>query len=82
MPRPFDVMTQHHKKFWNLCDGDGCMRLSTSFPATAVAWLRMCRGLPGGWHVTVSMYVWFASERTDGDDLELLRAHLDRCHGL
>jgi hypothetical protein len=77
-----DVMTQRHQKFWDLCDGDGRTRRTTSRPATATAWLRMCRELTKGWHVTASMDVWFASERTDRDDLERWHAHLDRRYGL
>ena len=82
MQRPSDVMTQRHQKFWDLCDGDGRTRQTTSRAAIAAGWLTMCRELAKGWHLVPSMDVWFASERTDRDDLERHHADLDRRYGL
>ncbi|HEV2633539.1 MAG TPA: hypothetical protein VGX23_00240 [Actinocrinis sp.] len=75
-------MTQRHQKFWDLRDPSGRTRQSTARPAVAADWLKMCRELPQGWHVTASMDVWFASERTDSDELERWHAELDRRYGL
>ena len=76
--RASDVMTQRHQKFYDLLDREGRTRASTSRPATAANWLIMARESANGWRVIPSMDVWFASERTDQDDLERWHAHLDR----
>jgi hypothetical protein len=77
------VMTAQHQKFYDLVKPDGTTAQITSKRKTAACWLTMCRlDLPPGWTVVPSMTVWFASERTDQDDLERHHADLDRRYGL
>lgn len=77
-----DVMTQRHHKFYDLRNHKGRTVQITSKPKTAARWLAMCRDLGDGWSVTPSMDVWFASTRTDQEDLERWHDELDRRYGL
>jgi hypothetical protein len=82
MARPCDTMTQRHQHGYELRTADGTRFDATGSRKTAARWLATIRELPEGWHVTCALTTWFASERTDADDLERWHAHLDRRYGL
>lgn len=83
MSRPSDTMTQRHQRTFTLRAADGAELVRTCSRRRAARWHAMCRDVPrDGWHVTTTLTCWFASERTDADDLERWHAHLDRRYGL
>lgn len=83
MARESDTMTEHHRRTFTLRGADGTELLRTGSRRRAAKWHAMCRAVPrDGWHVTTALTCWFASERTDADDLERWDAHPDAHHGL
>jgi hypothetical protein len=77
-----DRMTARHQRTYELCNAHGRRVHTTGSPATAARWLALSRTEANTWHVAPRLTVWFASERTDADDLERWHAELDRRHGL
>jgi hypothetical protein len=82
MARACDTMTQRHQRTYELRTPQGRTFDATGTRKTAARWLATIRELPEGWHVTCALNTWFASERTDADNLERWHAHLDRRYGL
>ena len=84
-----DTMTQRHQRFYELVTPDGEVWRRTTDRQKAAMWHGMCRRPYGlrvvnvpGLRIRPRLAVWFASQRTDQDDLERWHAHLDRAHGL
>ena len=71
MTRQSDTMTQRHQRTFTLRAADGAELLRTGSRRTAAKWHALCRAVPrDGWHVTTALTTWFASERTDANNLE------------